>query len=122
MFLRCNESVATTYLVGAGGGYSELKINSVHLIADSGIPKQSWISFGIWLFQWGLSNNNIEYTFSIIFSSPFIAVCIGYANRTPDNGDGAPIVKIFTNEKLLTNTGFYTSNKSYQSFFIALGI
>lgn len=47
MFLRCNESVVTMDLTGAGGGYSELKTSSVYLLSDSGIPKQSWISFGI---------------------------------------------------------------------------
>ena len=45
-FLRCNQSVADGGLLASGGGYSQLTKASVYLLADSGIPVQSWIAVG----------------------------------------------------------------------------
>lgn len=91
--------------------------------ADStNAPLAGWYyAVGVW-FQWGLSNNNTEKPFPISFSSAFSAVSIGYSNNGATNGDGAPRVKVFTSEYLITNTGYGSESTQWQSFFVALGI
>lgn len=82
------------------------------------------VEIGLWLAnknQWGLSYNNTEKPFSISFVTPFIAVCIGYEESVPGSGDGAPRVRVFNNEYIITNTGYSVWNTSNPSFFMALG-
>ena len=45
-FLRCNSSTSTNPLTAAGTGYSQLTNSSVYIVADSGLPSQTWIAIG----------------------------------------------------------------------------